>query len=68
MRECLKAREVMEILGCARITLYRWREEGRGPAFVRLDNGHYRYPKAEFETWMKERTVPAGGGFSRKTL
>lgn len=61
MSDYLKPDEVLEILGCSRTTLYRWREKGTGPAYVRMPNGRYLYPRSEFTAWVSEHLhIPEG--------
>lgn len=35
-------------------TLYSWRDEGRGPPYLRLEDGVCRYLKKDVLNWIKE--------------
>ncbi len=49
----LKTREVCEILGISKWTLYRWIEEGR-IRVVRIASGRYRIPESELRRIIEE--------------
>lgn len=46
--------DVAKMLGVTTRTLYTWRQEGRGPACV-LVNDRARYSRAAVRTFMRER-------------
>jgi excisionase family DNA binding protein len=45
-------KQVIELLGVGRKTLYRWRTEGRIP-FVRLPGGMIRYRQNALDRWVR---------------
>ncbi|MFB6351796.1 MAG: helix-turn-helix domain-containing protein [Bradymonadaceae bacterium] len=49
----LKTKEVTEILGVTRQTLYRWRKKGVGPPCKKVQ-GTVRYPENDFWEWASE--------------
>lgn len=61
MTEYLKSAEVQELLGCHEQTLLNWRKRGIGPAYVKLPNGRFLYPKDRLEAWLEEHLHPGGG-------
>ena len=52
----LRERELSTVLGVDRRTLHRWRIAGFGPTWVRVGR-LIRYPRADLERWIAERTV-----------
>jgi predicted site-specific integrase-resolvase len=52
----LTDRELIEVLGVSRSTLARWRHDGIGPPWVRLE-GTVRYPKEDLDRYIAERTT-----------
>ena len=52
----LKVREVAQLLGYNKHTIYLWVREGFIPC-VRLANGQIRFKPADIEKWADEQTV-----------
>jgi len=51
--------DLAEILGVRKQTLRRWRQEGRGPLFVRFGYGRnacVRYRDVDIDAWLTENT------------
>jgi excisionase family DNA binding protein len=61
MSEYLTATELAELLRVSAPTLARWRaaEPLQGPPFVRIE-GSIRYPRADVQRWLDERTLLGG--------
>jgi predicted DNA-binding transcriptional regulator AlpA len=38
-------------------TLGQWRYLGRGPAYIKLENGSIRYRKADVDAWLEGQVV-----------
>ena len=55
MDDFLSTRELAAKLGIAEQTLRIWRQQGRGPAFVKL-GGAVRYSTAEAARWLEGHT------------
>ena len=55
MKKYLKTREVMKILDVTEKTLMIWRNEKKGPPYVRLDSGMIRYPIEKLKEWLMNR-------------
>jgi excisionase family DNA binding protein len=55
MSQLLTTREAALFLGCHSDTLRRWRVEGRGPAYARL-NRLIRYPVEHLQRFIERRT------------
>jgi|WetSurMetagenome_2_1015567.scaffolds.fasta_scaffold1245235_1 predicted site-specific integrase-resolvase len=51
MPELLTTKEVAEILHLTRVTLSTWRQEGRGPKYLKLE-GSIRYRKEDIEDYL----------------
>ena len=45
LKELNSEKTLSEILDVSRDTLKYWRKTGKGPEFMRLENGRVRYPK-----------------------
>lgn len=50
--DLLTVAEVAELLRTSDRTLRRWREEGIGPAFIRIGQRYIRYRKSAVEAWL----------------
>lgn len=55
----LNETEVSDLLGVHRSTLRRWRHDGQGPPWVRIE-GTVRYPVAGLDTYLEARLTQAG--------
>jgi predicted site-specific integrase-resolvase len=55
MDDFLSTRVLAGKLGVAEQTLRIWRQQGRGPVFVKL-GGAVRYPVAEVARWLEGHT------------
>lgn len=53
--------EAARRLGISPRTLQRWREEGGGPAFVRLGLRRVGYRPADLDAWVAARITGAAG-------
>lgn len=51
--------EAARRLGVSPRTLQRWRDEGDGPAFVRLGARRVGYRPADLDAWVAERVTGA---------
>lgn len=43
-------------LGVAEVTLEKWRQEGRGPAFIKIGR-LVRYRQSDIDSWLNAQTV-----------
>jgi len=50
-------KRVAEYLGCAPITIKIWRQQGRGPKFVRVSPRSIRYRPEDVKTFLDSRTL-----------
>jgi predicted DNA-binding transcriptional regulator AlpA len=55
--------EVAHLLRISRWTLWEWRRNGTGPAYVKLSRGVLRYPRRALASWLNQhmRRVSDGG-------
>lgn len=53
----LREREAAELLGVSQAALRRWRREGRGPSFVRLERC-IGYRLADIEVFLSQNLQP----------
>jgi predicted DNA-binding transcriptional regulator AlpA len=65
MPEYLKDTEAAKILTLSEKTLRTWRQQGKGPIYLKLENS-VRYTREELDRWAASRTVtprpkPRGG-------
>lgn len=44
--------EVLDRLGIAKSTYYRWRQIGKAPKSIRLPNGQVRVRESVYNTWL----------------
>lgn len=44
-------------LGVAEKTLTNWRRAGRGPDYVRIENGRVRYTEEDLDKWRRAQVV-----------
>ena len=51
MEKKLTPKEAAEIIGYCEKTLYRWRQKGIGPEWVREENGRIAYRKDLIDEW-----------------
>jgi|TARA_B110000285_G_C15122271_1_gene617932 predicted site-specific integrase-resolvase len=51
LKELNSEKTLSEILDVSRDTLKYWRKTGKGPEFMRLENGRVRYPKEKVNEW-----------------
>ncbi len=58
----LREEEVSEYLRVARSTLRRWRAQGKGPAWTRIEGGRVRYPIERVHEWVESRTTQMAAG------
>jgi predicted DNA-binding transcriptional regulator AlpA len=56
----LNEKEVAALLGVTVHALRRWRFEGRGPRFSRVEGRLVRYRPEDVESWLAAQ--PVGGG------
>lgn len=49
--------EVADYLNVRPGTLDRWASDGRGPAFIKIENGRRRYEWADVREWVESRKV-----------
>lgn len=54
MKGFLRQKDVQELLGVSRQTLWKWRQEDIGPPAVKV-GGVVLYPEDGFEDWKAER-------------
>lgn len=53
MTQLLRTRDVMQMLGVGRTTIYRWMEAGKFPAPVKIGmRGDNRWRLSEIEAWI----------------
>ncbi len=48
----LTTKQAARYVGFSFKTLETWRTTGRGPEFLRLENGHIRYELRELDAWL----------------
>lgn len=53
--ELLTVDELCVALNVSRATLYSWRRKGLAPPSITLGRQMVRFPKDEFDEWLKER-------------
>jgi predicted DNA-binding transcriptional regulator AlpA len=61
-RMVINAEAAAKYLSLSESTLKRWRVEGKGPAWIALDERRVGYDKRDLDDWLKARTrnrVPA---------
>jgi predicted DNA-binding transcriptional regulator AlpA len=46
--------EVIEELGVAKATYYRWRQLGKAPRSLRLPNGQVRVRRSVLDAWLEQ--------------
>ena len=51
----LRPDEVTRMLRISNTTLARWRQNGKGPAFIRLGYNRVVYRRSDVERWLIER-------------
>ena len=51
----LRPDEVTRMLRISNVTLARWRQNGKGPAFIRLGYNRVVYRRSDVERWLIER-------------
>lgn len=56
----LMPNDVCKMLGITRNTLQSWRNQRKGPPFIRLTEKNIRYTRADVERWIVEKTVTDG--------
>ncbi len=54
----ITAAELASRLGCAVITLEKWRQRGEGPHWVRVGKRAVRYRVRDVEAWLAEQVQP----------
>ena len=52
MHDVIRIQDLMEMLGVSKSTLYRWRQRGVGPNFVKQDRLIFYYTK-EVRRWLR---------------
>ncbi len=52
-RDMMTIPEVIDELGVARATFYRWRQLGLGPRSLKLPNGQVRIRRSALEEWIR---------------
>lgn len=57
-RDLITEREAAELLGVARSTLNRWRQQGHAPPHIEYDSGTVRYERSALLEWQSDRVVP----------
>lgn len=55
--EYLSANEIEKIYGISRYTLRNWRQERRGPDYVRLGHKKILYRRDLFDSFMEQHSV-----------
>jgi predicted DNA-binding transcriptional regulator AlpA len=56
----LTAGKVAGMIGISLVTLGRWRDAGRGPAYTSLGERLHRYRAVDVEAWLAAHRVAAG--------
>ena len=56
-RDMLNTAEAAEYLGLQPDTLERWRRQGRGPKYIRMEGWAIRYRRCDLESFIKQSTV-----------
>ncbi|MGM0348437.1 helix-turn-helix transcriptional regulator [Streptomyces sp. Adlamb9] len=47
--------QVAELLAVSNKTLRNWRNDGKGPTYIKLDGGAVRYPMRDVHAWLDEQ-------------
>jgi predicted DNA-binding transcriptional regulator AlpA len=47
--------QLAELLAVSDKTLRNWRNDGKGPAYIKLDGGAVRYPMQDVYAWLDEQ-------------
>lgn len=58
MEKLLKTEELAELIKVKPSTLCRWRQAGKGPAFIKMTdnpNGAVKYDPKDVEKWLESR-------------
>lgn len=56
----LSQRDAARRVGVHPATLKRWRAEGTGPTYIRLESGRIRYRAEALDAWLDSRAVTPG--------
>lgn len=59
MDRILHQDEVLELLGIARMSLYRMRRAGKFPPHVEIGSQRIGWPESEIKAWVESRRRPA---------
>ena len=59
--ELISENTLTKLIDISVFTLRYWRQNNKGPKFVRLENGRIRYPRQEVQNWY-ENQVSRGVG------
>ena len=52
-KEFLTSKEVADMLGIGEQSLRRWRTQGKGPPFVKIEGARVLYPRRDLEDWLR---------------
>ena len=53
----LETATVAEYLNVQEVTLEKWRQNGRGPAFIKIGRRLVRYRQSDLDLWLRQQTV-----------
>ena len=51
----VRIREVIEMVGVSRATIYRWMDAGDFPRSIALDGNSIAWPEKSVQVWMESR-------------
>jgi predicted DNA-binding transcriptional regulator AlpA len=53
--ELLSAQQCAELLGCHKITIWKWTAAGKFPRAIKVSDGVTRWSRISVEAWLLER-------------
>ena len=53
--ELISENTLTKLIDISVFTLRYWRQNNKGPKFVRLENGRIRYPRQEVQNWYEDQ-------------
>ena len=53
--ELISENTLTKLIDISVFTLRYWRQNNKGPKFVRLENGRIRYPRQEVQNWYEDK-------------
>lgn len=62
----LNEREASEFLGLTQLTLYNWRNQAKGPAYLRLGTKSVRYRRRDLLAWLAQCEGKSHGAYPRR--